>query len=156
MLICFQKILRRKNMNLKKVVKILNKVFKGWGIDFNVDIKRLNNGVQKVEATADLTLKGHDDDIYACFSFYENGMCEYLFTFDKLEKNIETLNLLSDFNTEALWFKAYIDGEYLRLSNVAFNMKEDIVETYTDRVLEKMADDLVKEYLSPLTQLTVK
>lgn len=140
-------------MNLKKLVKELNKVFNEWGIRFNTEIKRTDSG-EKVQATANLTLKGADDDIYADFNFYPNGVCQYLFTFDKLAKTPKTLDLVNTFNEEALWFKAFIDDKFLRLSHIMLNMTEDMVAVYTDRVLDNLTDDDLKEYLLPLTRLT--
>lgn len=142
-------------MNLKKVIKALNKLFNRWGIDFDINTKRLNNGREKVEATSSLTLKGYDDNIYARFSFYETGVAEYLFTFDQLVKNSETLNLVNTFNEESLWFKAFIDDKYLQITHTVLNMEDDQVADYTNSILEEMADDGMKEYLTPLTMLTV-
>lgn len=142
-------------MNLKKTVKELNRTFKSWGINFDVNIEKTKSGNETVKATASLTLKGVDDDIFANFHFYPSGACEYLFTFDKLSKNAQTLDLANTFNEESIWFKAYIDDEYLRLSHIVFHMTEDKVAEYTDRILTNLADDDLKEWLLPLTDLTV-
>ena len=144
-------------MNLKKVVKELEKVFKVWGISFGVGIKPTDSGGVKVEASANLTLKGHDDEIYAYFTFYPNGVSEYSFTFDKLEKNEETLGLVNKFNEEVLWFNAYIDDEYLQLSHLTLGISEKTVAAYTHAVLDNLANDEdVAKHLTPLTKLTVE
>ena len=139
-------------MNLKKAVKTLGRVFKEWGLDFTVTLEADKD---RVRATNELTIDGHDDHVFADFRFYDGGAAEYLFTFDKLERNAETLALVNSFNEEIPWFKAYIDDEYLRLSHVVCNLTEDNLADYTSHILSDLVDEDVKAKLIPLTVLTV-
>ncbi len=136
-------------MNIKKAEKTLRKAFKTFGIDFDFEVEK-----DHIKATCSLTLKGCDDDIYASFLFYEFGGCQYCFTFDKIEKSTHTLTLVNEFNENVLWFKAYIDDDYLRLEHPVRYMTDDALEEYTLRILQSMTDDDLKKYLFPLTSLT--
>ena len=138
-------------MNLQKAVKILSGVFKDWKLDFEVVHEA---GDKRVKATGEFTISGHDDHVFARFSFYESGVSEYRFIFDKLTKTANTLQLVNAFNSETPWFKAFIDDDYLNVSHVVCYMTEDALAEYTERVLSNLVDDDVKEFLVPLTKLT--
>lgn len=138
-------------MNLKKTVKVLNRVFKEWGLEFEVE---LEPGNKRVRATDSLSIDGFDDDIFADFRFYESGACEYLFTFDKLWKEESTLALVNDYNANSVWFKAYLDEEYLRITHTVCNLTDDALEQYTNRILAYMVEEDNKKILYPLTELT--
>ena len=137
-------------MNLKKKKKTLMAVLnKKFGLDFEYSMV---NG--HLEGKNSITINGFDDDVYCQFRFYQDGLASYCFTFDKLEESGEVLRLLSEYNTNFRFFKAYLDDGYLRLDHVGYCVGDKELAEYTKGIMNEIISDKSKQYLRPLCNLT--
>lgn len=137
-------------MNLKKVQKSLEKLFKDMNLGFTYE----DDG-KRLKATNDITIEGYDDDVTAILEYYPSGICSFAFIFDKLEATEEALELLNDFNRGVYGLKAFInDNDYLEVAIEGQNIGEGDVAQFAETVLNDLLDKDIEEYLLPLTELT--
>lgn len=141
------------NLNLKKVKKILEKVFGSYGsngLDFKYEMQ-----ADRLIAKNDLTLNGCDDEIYASFTFYREGNACLDFYFDYIDINEETLRLVNAFNDNVYYLKACInEKDCLVISHPVEYLTEKAVAECVERTLDDVVRDRTKQYLLPLTELT--
>ena len=84
--------------NTKKALTLLKKeldVTHGH-LSFDYTIDEENVG----KATASLALSDLDDEVSVFYEIYPNGICHFRAVFDKIEKSVENLSLLNEFNSE--------------------------------------------------------
>ena len=137
-------------MTLREVELALEEFFRSIGLDFKLAADETG-----LHASHRIALKGYDDDIAAGLTYYPNGVCSFHFIFDRLETNFMTLLLLNTFNHNAYGFKAYIDeNDYLTIAYEVEGLAAEDVVNFAESVLDDLADDDLKKYLLPLTELT--
>lgn len=121
--------------------------------DASANVYRLN-----MELVAE---KYFDDGIYVSITMYASGTLHIFFTFDKIEKNMETYELINTFNEGNSWFKAYIttinDNDFLELkyTNCCSDSVDEALDQ-TQHAFDQLLDEGILKYLIPLTKLTVK
>ena len=139
-------------MNIKKAKKVLEKFFSDWDITVEYDLtdERLTAKSRNVNA------KPYDDDIFISILIYPSGFVAYNFYFDYLTKNAQVLDLLNSFNENVIGLKASVSNEDggLTITHEAEAVTEDVIDIYTNRVLNDLLDDDTVKYLLPLTELT--
>lgn len=108
-----------------------------------------------LEVSDSITLKNHDDSILFQMSVYAGGMVHIRFVFDRIEKNINTLNLVNDFNLSNGFFTATIrDDSYLELENIFAYYDNKVFLEYPSEALSRIADFSDDQILKKLTSLT--
>ena len=111
-------------MNLRIVERDIKRFLnKELGLDFEFERKD-----DRLRATNELTLRGHDDNIYVAIDMYESGSFGVDFVFDKLEENPQTLALINEFNRNSVWLTAMIrdDGYLVLRYNVMAGTVDDL------------------------------
>ena len=138
-------------MNLRIVERDIKRFLnKELGLDF--DFERTDD---RLRATNELTLRGHDDNIYVAIDMYESGSFGVDFVFDKLEENPQTLALINDFNRNSVWLTAMIrdDGYLVLRYNVMAGTVDDLAGNIRG-IMNQLTTDKIGAVLKPLTQLT--
>ena len=138
-------------MNLRIVERDIKRFLnKELGLDFEFERKD-----DRLRATNELTLRGHDDNIYVAIDMYESGSFGVDFVFDKLEENPQTLALINEFNRNSVWLTAMIrDDSYLVLRyNVMAGTVDDLAGNIRG-IMNQLTTDKIGAVLKPLTQLT--
>ena len=138
-------------MNLRIVERDIKRFLnKELGLDFNFE--RTDD---RLRATNELTLRGHDDNIYVAIDMYESGSFGVDFVFDKLEENPQTLALINDFNRNSVWLTAMIrdDGYLVLRYNVMAGTVDDLAGNIRG-IMNQLTTDKIGAVLKPLTQLT--
>ena len=138
-------------MNLRIVERDIKRFLnKELGLDF--DFERTD---ARLRATNELTLRGHDDNIYVAIDMYESGSFGVDFVFDKLEENPQTLALINDFNRNSVWLTAMIrdDGYLVLRYNVMAGTVDDLAGNIRG-IMNQLTTDKIGAVLKPLTQLT--
>ena len=137
-------------MNFRRIERVLRKYLNGRrGLSFEYEVKD-----NRLEAKNSITIEGYKGDILFSIKFYQNGMARYCYTFDKLNRTPQVAEMLMDFNSNFPFFKAYIDGGYLRVDHVAYIINEKDVEEYTSGIMSEILADNCKKYLAPISELT--
>mgnify|MGYP002802863594 FL=1 len=138
-------------MNLRIVERDIKRFLnKELGLDF--DFERTDD---RLRATNELTLRGHDDNIYVAIDMYESGSFGVDFVFDKLEENPQTLALINEFNRNSVWLTAMIrdDGYLVLRYNVMAGTVDDLAGNIRG-IMNQLTTDKIGAVLKPLTQLT--
>lgn len=138
-------------MNLRIVERDIKRFLnKELGLDFEFERKD-----DRLRATNELTLRGHDDNIYVAIDMYESGSFGVDFVFDKLEENPQTLALINDFNRNSVWLTAMIrdDGYLVLRYNVMAGTVDDLAGNIRG-IMNQLTTDKIGAVLKPLTQLT--
>ena len=138
-------------MNLRIVERDIKRFLnKELGLDFEFERKD-----DRLRATNELTLRGHDDNIYVAIDMYESGSFGVGFVFDKLEENPQTLALINDFNRNSVWLTAMIrdDGYLVLRYNVMAGTVDDLAGNIRG-IMNQLTTDKIGAVLKPLTQLT--
>ena len=142
----------KNELNLAKVKKTLDKVFKDWKLDFTVTIEE---DKKRVYCKNNLKIKSYDDDILGEIVIYQSGGLICSFTFDKLPTTENVLVIINNLNAHSSLFHAYITGNgFLRMEHLAWRINPDLVGDYIEHVLGELADDDLKPYLTPLCELS--
>ena len=131
----------------RDIKRFLNKEL---GLDFEFERKD-----DRLRATNELTLRGHDDNIYVAIDMYESGSFGVDFVFDKLEENPQTLALINEFNRNSVWLTAMIrdDGYLVLRYNVMAGTVDDLAGNIRG-IMNQLTTDKIGAVLKPLTQLT--
>ena len=138
-------------LNLSKVKKTLEKVFKDWKLDFTVEIKDND----RVYCKNSLKIKSFDDDILGEIIVYKVGGIIFSFTFDKLPTTENVLKIINNLNADSAMFRAYISQNgYLRLEHIAWRINPDCVGEYVEHILGELVNDKLKPFLTPLCELS--
>lgn len=114
-------------INVKKAMQLLEKYFKKeWSkITFNYKLES-----EKFQITADVTLKGFDQDLLLVIDGYEGGGASFRVVFDKFNDTADLYEKMNKFNDENLFFKAFLRNDgYFELKH--FIVMYD-VNTYSD------------------------
>ena len=138
-------------MNLRIVERDIKRFLnKELGLDFEFERKD-----DRLRATNELTLRGHDDNIYVAIDMYESGSCGVGFVFDKLEENPQTLALINEFNRNSVWLTAMIrdDGYLVLRYNVMAGTVDDLAGNIRG-IMNQLTTDKIGAVLKPLTQPT--
>ena len=138
-------------MNLRIVERDIKRFLnKELGLDFEFERKD-----DRLRATNELTLRGHDDNIYVAIDMYESGSFGVDFVFDKLEENPQTLALINEFNRNSVWLTAMIrdDGYLVLRYNVMAGTVDDLAGNIRG-IMNQLTTDKSGAVLKPLTQLT--
>lgn len=138
-------------MNLRIVERDIKRFLnKELGLDFEFERKD-----DRLRATNELTLRGHDDNIYVAIDMYESGSFGVDFVFDKLEENPQTLALINEFNRNSVWLTAMIrdDGYLVLRYNVMAGTVDDLAGNIRG-IMNQLTTDKIGAVLKPLTQLT--
>lgn len=138
-------------MNLRIVERDIKRFLnKELGLDFEFERKD-----DRLRATNELTLRGHDDNIYVAIDMYESGSFGVDFVFDKLEENPHTLALINEFNRNSVWLTAMIrdDGYLVLRYNVMAGTVDDLAGNIRG-IMNQLTTDKIGAVLKPLTQLT--
>lgn len=138
-------------MNLRIVERDIKRFLnKELGLDFEFERKD-----DRLRATNELTLRGHDDNIYVAIDMYESGSFGVDFVFDKLEENPQTLALINEFNRNSVWLTAMIrdDGYLVLRYNVMAGTVDDLADNIRG-IMNQLTTDKIGAVLKPLTQLT--
>ena len=138
-------------MNLRIVERDIKRFLnKELGLDFEFERKD-----DRLRATNELTLRGHDDNIYVAIDMYESGSFGVDFVFDKLEENPQTLALINEFNRNSVWLTAMIrdDGYLVLRYNVMAGTVDDLAGNISG-IMNQLTTDKIGAVLKPLTQLT--
>ena len=138
-------------MNLRIVERDIKRFLnKELGLDFEFERKD-----DRLRATNELTLRGHDDNIYVAIDMYESGSFVVDFVFDKLEENPQTLALINEFNRNSVWLTAMIrdDGYLVLRYNVMAGTVDDLAGNIRG-IMNQLTTDKIGAVLKPLTQLT--
>lgn len=134
-------------MYLNRIARDLQKNY-GNLFEFKVENDR-------VTGTGELSIKGHDDNVYASIMISNSGSAMFRFCFDQVEPSEHVLNLINDLNDELFFLKAYIDSDnYLVLQHNTFYISELDYMRYVSRVLNELVDEDTERLLKPITQLT--
>lgn len=140
------------DLNIKKVLTLVRKQLdKEWGkISFEYSTTK-----DEVNATANLTLNNHDDDIRAIITAYPGGGAVFRAVFDRIDKSPEVLNLLNDFNHDNPFFNAFIRNDgYLELRHFFICYEENMFKSYAGEFMTRLARLADDEYLQKLTRYT--
>lgn len=109
----------------------------------------------ELRVTTNLKLCYHEDDIQVIFHIYSGGMATYRAVFDKMDKNLETLNIVNDFNRTHTFFTAFVRSEgYLELRNAFAYFSEKHFQSCSGEFLSRLADLADDKYLKELTAKT--
>ena len=139
-------------VDLRRVMSyIKNDLESNWGkIDFEY-----KTGDGRIDIAANLTLNHHDDDIRFIITVYEGGGTNFRAVFDKIEKTPGVLNLVNTFNKDNLAFSAFIrDDGYLELRHWYLCYCEEMLESYSNEILYRLAKLADDETLQKLTAYT--
>lgn len=102
-----------------------------------------------------ITLGDYKDSIRISLELSKGSMAYFSFSFDYLEKNLETLALINTFNANNLFFKAFIhDRGYLVLeNNYAVYSEEEFANQCVQFMLRgnRLAEDKNLQALTALT-----
>ena len=140
------------NLNIKKVLTLVQKQLdKEWGkISFEYSTAK-----DEVNATANLTLNNHDDDIRAIITAYPGGGTVFRAIFDKIDKSSEVLDLLNEFNCDNPFFNAFIRNDgYLELRHFFICYEENMFKSYAGEFMTRLARLADDECLQKLTRYT--
>ena len=138
-------------MNLRIVERDIKRFLnKELGLDFEFERKD-----DRLRATNELTLRGHDDNIYVAIDMYESGSFGVDFVFDKLEETPQTLALIIDIKRNSVWLTAMIrdDGYLVLRYNVMAGTVDDLAGNIRG-IMNQLTTDKIGAVLKPLTQLT--
>ncbi len=138
-------------MNLKNIEKLLRKELNTKrNLAFEYEYENDN-----INASCDLTSKSYKGGIYAVFTVYTDGLILCSFTFDKIQLDHTSLDFITKFNQNSVWLTAYVtDKGYLKLRNNIFVGSENAVIENINFLLDHLITEKIKQYLSPLSQLT--
>jgi hypothetical protein len=141
----------KQGINIKKASKELKAAFKQFGIVSKIDENDTN-----LSCTFSIKIKPYDDNIIGRFDYAANGTAHFLFTFDHLTPNEQSLRLINNLNENNDCFVAYIDAkkQLLRLSHSVQIIHQEDVGAYAATILSCLASETLVPYLVPLTKLT--
>ena len=136
-----------------------NRFCKDWE-HVEVTLKEATANVYRInmQLVAD---KYFDDGIFVSLTIYASGTLHIFFTFDQLEKNITSYELINEFNDNNSWFKAYIttinNNNFLELkyTNCCGDSVDEAIDQ-TQHAFDQLLDETVLKLLKPLTNLTYK
>ena len=124
----------------------------GW--DEKIDFEYEQDD-ETLTVSANVTLNNHDDDVYVEIYAYTGGSCSMRAVFDKLDKNLTTLNLLNDFNDSVNYFKAYVrDDGYLEIKHFFMVLDETSYQDCVGEFLSRLGGLADNEILQRITKLT--
>ena len=140
--------------NVKKALAYIQKdLSKNWP-NITFDYEQVDK--DEVKVTAEITLKGFDDDIMLIINVYTGGTAQFRAVFDKIEKNENSLALLNDFNASDPFFKIFIrDDGFLELLHFVTFYSEDIFKHYANEFLYRLLDLDENDSMVELGKLTV-
>ncbi len=132
----------------------MNHFFNDLGINC-VTEERENSIRLKANASITSTLLGGKRNTLCLIDIYASGSVYFEFVLDKLNKNSYTLQLFNQYNSNSLWYKAFIsESGYLILMHSVFRLNNEMLLQYVSDVFQEMVSEDNLTDLKPLADLT--
>ena len=138
----------------EKIIKALRSNYSG------ITFTAKDDG-DSVIVSADLSSEEFDDSIYFSVEIFSNKVIIIDFIFDKIEKNLDSYELINKFNEESYFLKASIstrgdhDENFLRFSAKVMNsVNEEIAYDNIDFALGQILDENLLPTIKALCSLT--
>lgn len=144
------------HLRLSRVYELINNL---WSEHIAFHVEALTD--DKLEFTANVSLKGCDDDILIDTVVYDSGTIHLFLKFDFLDPTERNLKLVNDFNVNSSWAKAEItpgkNRTYLEI-HYAFvsSLDEEDAADNVDFALKDVVSDNTERLLAPLAAVTTR
>ena len=115
---------------------------------------------EKLHATANVTLKGFNDDILIVIDVYSGGMAYFRAVFDKVNPKkipniLDYFRTLNQFNAEDVYFRAYVrEDQYLVVDHPTSYSDESDLPSFVNECLIRLSEMGENKPLKVLTAAT--